>query len=217
MEAKGKIRLALVDDHSIFRDGIELMLKLNPSVDLVASLPNARTLFEWLKSNEADIFILDINLPKISGIELAKQLSRDLNHPKIIFLTSNTAKMFIDSAIKTGARGFLTKDCSKEELFNAIDKVFSNQYHFGQSIEQSLYENYAHHLSLLEDKTELSEREIQVMRAFANGMTYKEVEEELNISKKTIETHRKNIFDKLGLKNQTDLVKYAIKHHIIEL
>lgn len=212
-----KLHIALVDDHAIFRDGMELMLRLNPSVELRASLPNSRSLFEWLKENSADIFILDINLPKMSGIEVAKQLCKDLLNPKIIFLTSNTAKMFMDSAVKTGARGFLTKDCTKEELFNAIDRVYSNQYYFGKNIEQSLYENYANHLNLLEDKTELSEREIQVLRAFANGLTYKEVEEELNISKKTIETHRKNIFEKLGLKNQTDLVKYAIKHHIIEL
>ncbi len=216
MSAK-KINIALVDDHSIFRDGLELMLSLNPSVELVASLPNARSLFDWLKENSADLFILDINLPKISGIELAKQLKKEIPHPKIIFLTSNTAKMFMDSAIKTGAKGFLTKESPKEELFQAIESVYSNHYYFGKNIEQSLYANYAHHLNLLEDKTELSERELQVLRAFANGLTYKEVEEELSISKKTIETHRKNIFEKLGLKSQTDLVKYAIKNHIIEL
>ena len=211
------INIALVDDHSIFRDGIELMLSLNPQAELVASLPNARALFGWLKENTADLFILDINLPQMSGIEVAKQLNKDLKNPKIIFLTSNTAKMFMDSAIKTGARGFLTKESSKEELFEAIESVYHNQFYFGKSIEQSLYANYAHHLNLLDDKTELSERELQVLRAFANGLTYKEVEEELSISKKTIETHRKNIFEKLGLKNQTELVKYAIKNHIIEL
>ncbi len=212
-----KIRIALVDDHAIFRDGVELMLRVNQSFQLVASLASARALYDWLKTNETDVFLLDINLPGVSGIELARQLVKDYKHPKIIFLTSNSAKMFMDSAIKTGARGFLTKQCSKEELYEGIESVHYGRYYFGKNIEQAVYENYASHLHLLEDRTALTDREIQVLRAFANGMSYKEVEEELNISKKTVETHRKNIFDKLGLKNQTDLVKYAIKHHIIEL
>ena len=211
------IKVVLVDDHSIFRDGLELMINLNPMYELAAGLANGRSLFEWLKHNTADLFVLDINLPQMSGIEIAKQLRKDLGNPKIVFLTSNTAKMFMDSALKTGAKGFLTKESSKDELFKAMEQVYYNNFYFGKSIEQSLYASYARNLDFLAERNELSEREIQVLRAFANGMSYKEVEEELSISKKTIESHRKNIFDKLGLKNQTDLVKYAIKHHIIEL
>lgn len=214
---KKAIKVVLVDDHAIFRDGIELLIELNPLYELAASLSSARGLFEWLKSNNADVFILDINLPGTSGIEVARQLFKELGKPKILFLTSNTAKGYIENALKTGAKGFLTKESSKSELFDALDYVHRNQFYFGKNIEQSLYENYANTLHLVDDKNELTEREVEVVRAFANGLSYKEVEEELNISKKTIETHKKNIFQKLGIKNQADLIKYAIRQNIIEL
>lgn len=217
MKNPEKISTIIVDDHAIFRDGMELMLKLNPNFNLIGSFPNASTLFEFLKKQQPDIYILDINLPKINGIEIAKQLKKENEKAKIVFLTSNTAKAFMDSALKTGAKVFLTKDSTKEELFTALDKAYNNQYYFGKNIEQSVYENYANQIKMFENELSLSEREIQVLRAFANGLSYKEVEEELNISKKTIETHKKHIFDKLGLKNQTDLIKYAIKNQIIEL
>ena len=212
------IKALLVDDHELFRDGIEMLLGLQNHIELVANLPNSRKLFDYLKGNELpDIFILDINLPKTSGIELAKQLTNEYGKLNIIFLTSNSAKMFIDAALKTGAKGFLTKECSKEELVLAIESVHNGQFFFGREIEQSLYQGYVNQLHVINEETELSEREIQVLKSFANGLTYQEVAEELSISKKTVEAHKKAIYEKLQLKNQTDLVKYAIKHHIIEL
>ena len=212
------IRVFLVDDHELFRDGIEMLLSLQQHITLEASHPNARSLFNYLKDHSLpDIFILDINLPKTSGIELAKQLIKEYGKLNIVFLTSNSAKAFMDAALKTGARGFLTKEASKEELVLAIETVFNGQFFFGREIEQSLYQGYVNQLHVINEETELSEREIQVLRSFANGLTYQEVGEELSISKKTVEAHKKAIYEKLQLKNQTDLVKYAIKHHIIEL
>ena len=123
----------------------------------------------------------------------------------------------MDAALKTGAKGFLTKECSKEELVVAIESVHNGQFFFGKEIEQSLYQRYVHQLSNASEESELTDREIDVLRSFANGLTYQEVADELNISRKTVEGHKKAIYDKLQLKNQTDLVKYAIKHHIIEL
>lgn len=212
------IRVLLVDDHELFRDGIEMLLGLKHHIALEASHPNARSLFAYLKDHALpDIFILDINLPKTSGIELAKQLVKDYGNLNIIFLTSNNAKQFMDAALKAGAKGFLTKECSKEELVVAIESVHNGQFFFGKEIEQSLYQGYVHQLSNASEDSELTEREVEVLRCFANGLTYQEVAEELNISRKTVEGHKKAIYDKLQLKNQTELVKYAIKNHIIEL
>ncbi|MEM9894923.1 MAG: response regulator transcription factor [Bacteroidota bacterium] len=213
-----KITVLLVDDHEIFRDGIEMLLHLQPHIDLQGSLPNARKLQEYLKCHPLpDVLILDINLPKTSGIELAKELTKEFKQVKTIFLTSNSAKTFLDAALRTGAKGFLTKECSKDELVNAIESVDSGQYFFGREIEQSLYEGYVHQLQVANEESELTDREVEVLRFFANGSTYQEVAEELSISKKTVEGHKKAIYEKLQLKNQTELVKYAIKHHIIEL
>jgi len=213
-----KINCVIVDDHELFRDGIEMLLGLQNHIELIASIPNARRLFDHLKQNDLpDIFILDINLPKISGIELARQLTNEYGQVNIIFLTSNSAKMFIDAALKTGAKGFLTNECSKDELVLAIESVQNGQYFFGKEIEQSLYQGYVNQLHISDEASELTDREIEVLRYFANGHTYQEVADELSISKKTVEAHKKALYEKLQLKNQTDLVKYAIRHHIVEL
>jgi len=132
------IRVLLVDDHELFRDGIEMLLSLKQHITLEACFPNARSLISYLKEYPLpDMFILDINLPKTSGIELAKQLVKEYGIVNVIFLTSNSAKAFMDAALKTGAKGFLTKECSKEELVAAIESVQNGQYFFGKEIEQS--------------------------------------------------------------------------------
>ncbi len=210
------IKTVLVDDHELFRDGIEILLGLQSGIELLASVSSGRKLFDYLKHNPIpDLFLLDINLPGTSGIELARQLTNEYGTQKFIFLTSNSAKMFMDAALKTGAKGFLTKECSKEELIRGIEQVYHGEYFFGKDIEQTLYQGYVGQLS--NQDTGLTDREMQVLRHFANGLTYQEVAEELSISRKTVEVHKKAIYEKLQLKNQTDLVKYAIKHHIVEL
>ncbi|MFY0690273.1 MAG: response regulator transcription factor [Cyclobacteriaceae bacterium] len=213
-----EINVVLVDDHEIFRDGIALLLNTNNAINLTGSVGSARKLFKLIENHPpVDVFILDINLPQMSGIEIARQLTRDYPKAKVIFLTSNTARMFMESALKTGAKGFLTKDCSTDELVKAIEKVFLGEYFFGSNIEQSVFASYVQRLGQTEDITELSDREIEVLRCFANGMSYNEIAEELSISKKTVEAHKKTIFTKCQFSNNADLVKYAIKHHIIEL
>ncbi|MEM8894013.1 MAG: response regulator transcription factor, partial [Bacteroidota bacterium] len=156
-------RVILVDDHALFTDGVELLLQLQPHIQLVKSFTTANRLLEYLKDHELpDIFVLDVNLPKISGIELAKLLVKEYNQVKMIFLTSNSAKVFIDAALKTGAKGFLTKECSKDELVTAIDAVSNGQYFFGREIEQSLYQGYVHQLHTSEEAHELTDREVEV-------------------------------------------------------
>jgi DNA-binding NarL/FixJ family response regulator len=213
-----EIKVMLVDDHEIFRDGISLLLSSNSSITLSGSVSSARELFDSLdEETPVDVFLLDINLPQMSGIELARKINQIRSHPKIIFLTSNTAKMFMESALRSGAKGFLTKDCSTEELVRAIERVAAGEYFFGKNIEQSVYSNYIDKLSQSGNESELTEREIEVLRCFANGDSYEQVANELNISKKTVEAHKKAVFEKLKFQNNADLVKYAIRHHIIEI
>lgn len=211
------IKVLLVDDHELFRDGVEMLLSLEDHIRLAASLPNGRLLLEYLKTHEMpDVFILDINLPGVSGIELARQLISQYGKLNIIFLTSNKAKSFMDAALRVGGRGFITKECTKEELVDALETVNSGQLYLGKGMAQFAYQGYVHHLTADDQAAKLTERELQVLQDFANGLTYQEVADKLGIAKKTVEGHKKTIYEKLSLKNQTDLVKYAIRYHIVE-
>ena len=208
----------MVDDHEIVRDGIRALLMGNTEIRLVASFPNASEFSAYLKEHPSffDVLILDISLPNISGIELTRQLIKENSKVKILMLSASTGKVYIENALKAGAKGFLPKDCSREELITAIKQVFYKNIYIGKNLEQVVLENYINRLHYTEED-ELTSREVEILTGFANGLTYNEIADQLNISKKTIESHKKNIFEKLHFKTNADLIKYAIKHHIIEL
>ncbi|MEQ6120773.1 response regulator transcription factor [Reichenbachiella sp. MALMAid0571] len=212
------INIGLVDDHEIVRDGIRALLMGNTEIRLTASFPNASEFSAYLKEHPSffDVLILDISLPNVSGIELTRQLIKENSKMKILMLSASTGKAYIENAFKAGAKGFLPKDCSREELITAIKQVFYKNIYIGKNLEQVVLENYINRLHYTEEE-ELTSREVEILTGFANGLTYNEIADQLNISKKTIESHKKNIFEKLHFKTNADLIKYAIKHHIIEL
>ena len=214
---KGTIRIALVDDHEIVRDGIRALLLGNKTVDLVGSFSQPAELHRFLnKGGKIDVLVLDIAMPQMSGIELTRQLIKDKAVPRILILSANTNRNYLESALKAGVHGFIPKDCSKEEMITAIEQVYSGNLYIGQNLSQAVLANYVQRLHRPEDP-ELTDREVEILKGFANGMSYIDIADELNISKKTVESHKKNIFEKLNLQSNADLVKYAIKHHIVEL
>lgn len=215
------IDLIIVDDHQIVIDGLRAMLLLNKSFKIIGTAQSATQLWELLQQKKPRVLLLDINLPEMSGIEIAKEI---LIHQQldlyVLILTGNTERKYILEAVEVGVHGFLPKESPKEELIKAIQMVARGEYYFGQSIAPIVYEAFARQRSGKEIMTTpavLTERELEVMKGFANGQTYKEIGADLFISPRTVETHKKNIFRKLQFENQADLIKYAIKNDIIQL
>jgi len=213
----GKIRLLMIDDHELFRDGLSLFLKMQPDVEVLAAAASPRELHQLLAQHEADIILMDINLPQQSGIDLTRQLVKDQPKLKIVFLSGNEGQAYVEQALKAGGRGFVPKSAPKTEVLAAVRKVYSGQYFFPEGLAQTVFQQYVVQLNNSPDSQSLTDRELEVLRCFANGMSFKEIEDSLNISKKTIEHHKKAIFDKLGFASNADLVKYAIKNNIVEL
>lgn len=212
-----KIKLIIVDDHEIIRLGMKALLFGNPQIDIVGDVGTGNELISLLKKVTPDIILLDINLPVISGLELLKRIRESHSEIKMLMISANVNSHFIESSIKNGAVGYLHKNCSKEELLEAIDTVTLGKMYFSKNISPSVYEALANKLRNSGSNEGLSDREIEVLIAFAEGLSYAEIAENLAISKKTVEAHKKSIFDKLGFKNNADLVKYAIKQRFIEL
>jgi len=212
-----------VDDHQIVRDGIFALLIKEREIEIVGEASNGDELFEKLKFIKPDIIILDISLPKMSGIEIAGILKKDYPDLRIIVFSSYTDEETIFKSIRAGAKGFLPKDSMREDLVEAIKKVHQGFEYLSEKIPNTILMDYIKKSGSKDDKYNntklgnLTKREREILKLIADGLSYKEVGAELFISVRTVETHKNNILQKLELKSTIDLVKFAIKNDLIDL
>ncbi len=214
-----KIKLILVDDHPIVRDGLKVLLMNVPNVEVIGEAADSIELFELLKSNHPDILLMDISMPNLSGIEITEKLNADESPIKIIMFTADASDESVFDALKAGALGYLPKNAKRVEILEAINKVYEGEEYLAESITSTVLKTYISRARRSEpDKNiELSKREIEIVELFSEGLTYKEIANHLYISTRTVESHKNNILEKLELKTIVDLVKYAIRNGIIKL
>ena len=213
------LKVAIVDDHQIFRQGLKMLFLNNDDFQVVVEAKTGEEFLELQKNMEIDIVLLDIAMPGIGGLEVLKILKEKNLEFKIIMLSANDDQKSILDAVKYGAMGFLDKNTTKEELFVALNEVCNNNSYFGKNISHIVFNNFAESLKNEKQKPNnvLSEREIEVVKLIASGLTSKEIAAKLFISSRTVEAHKNNILEKLGLKTSADIVKYAIKNNLIDL
>ncbi len=212
-----KTTLFIVDDHHLIVDAIQAYLLGNEKYQLLGSASNPSELLDFLNRKQPDILILDVKLPGMQGPELALSIKDKYPGIKIIFLSSNTDKQTIDKAIKAGGVGYLSKDITEQEFITALDKISQGNTYYSQNIQQIIFDGFTQAIKSTKDTLPLSEREIEIIKYFAEGFSYKEIAERLFISTRTVEAHKRNIMDKLNLKTTVDLVKFAIKNGIVTL
>lgn len=217
-----QIKIILVEDHQIVRDGIKSLLANSIDIEIVNEAENAYELFEILKTDLPDIILLDISLPTMSGIEIAKILSRDFPSIKILMLSMYTSEDFVFNALKAGIKGYLPKNITRDELILAVNEVYKGNEYFSKSISDTILKSYINNAKLnakrsSEKLDNLTLREKEILRYVAEGYNNNDIVERLNISIRTVETHKTNIMKKLELHNVVELVKFAIKNNIIEI
>lgn len=214
-----EITLYVVDDHTIVRDGIKMML-LESHVNVIGDFGNSDELFHGLKVKQPDIVLLDISLPGLSGIEITKISTELYPQVDILILSALEDEETITQAIRAGVKGFLPKQTNQVELLHAITEIKKGNRYFGTDISKTVFNITVKNLSLKPDDEapiELTPREIEIVKLFADGLMYKEIAHQLSISIKTVETHKANVMRKLELKSTAGLVKYAIKNSIVDL
>jgi DNA-binding NarL/FixJ family response regulator len=216
------IKIILVDDHQIVRDGIKSLLSGAANIEVIGEASDAYELYTLLKENQPDIVILDLSLPKISGIEIIKTLTHEYDNIRVLVLSMYTTEDFIFNSIKSGAKGYLPKNTTRKELLEAIYKLSHNEEYFSESISNIILKSYIKKAKTGDRYSEkkeaaLSARELEILRLFAEGVSNKAIAEELSISIRTVESHKNHIMQKLELKSTVDLVKFAIKNKIIEI
>lgn len=214
-----KINIILVDDHLIVRDGIKQILLKEENFIVVGEAENYDELIKLINFSTPDIILMDISLTGKNGIEITKELNKSYPEIKVIMLSMHISEEFIINSINAGALGYLPKNTSKKELIESINTVYNGGQHFNANISniaiKSLIKSKNTEKEINSDN-QLSKREIEVLKLYAEGYSNKEISDKLFISIRTVESHKNHIIQKLDLKSPVDLIKYAIKNKMID-
>jgi DNA-binding NarL/FixJ family response regulator len=206
------IRIILVDDHRIVREGISGILRACPEFDVVAEAGDGKSAIEFTRELSPDVVIMDISLPDMTGIEAAREILGSNPKIKIIALSMHTDTRFVRDMLDSGASGYLLKDCASDELVRAVLLVSTNQIYVSPQIANTVIKDYrdrnGHHP---EHQEKLSARELTILRLISEGKSIKEAASKLNLSPKTVETLRMRIMNKLDVHSTAQLIKYALR------
>ena len=211
------MKILLVDDHTLFRNGLKMLLDTLPGYEVTGEASNGKEFLELIARYDYDIIFLDIEMPEINGIEAAKMAIEQKPELKIITLSMYGDEEYYDQMVDAGAKGFLLKNTNLQEVKTAIDTVMSGGNYFSQELMQSLLRNYKSVKETKGPEAELSEREIEILLLICSGLSNQQIGDTLFISKRTVEKHRANILSKSNSKNTAGLVMYAIKNQMIEM
>jgi len=216
------IRIFLVDDHQLVRDGIKSLLMSSNEIKILGEASTGKECFARVAIEPPDILILDISLPDTNGIEITKRITAEYPQTKVLILSMYTDEDFIFNAVKAGARGYLPKNTSREELLSAIHAIYEGEEFFADSISRIMLKSYVRKAKEEDMASQggpipLTTREIEILKLFAEGYINKEISDKLDISIRTVETHKNHIMKKLELKSTVELIKYVIKNKIVEI
>jgi two-component system response regulator NreC len=213
------IQAIVVDDHGLFRIMLKATLDAHcPDIRIVAEAQDGAELFRLLAVTPADLILLDINLPGMSGVEIARRLHSDRPDIKILAISAENTAQTVESMIEAGINGFVSKQFSNiQELAQAIRTVVSGMDYFGRDIAAIIYELYVAKKKTTVVTSEFTEREREIILACRDGLLCKEIAEKMGISINTINTHKKRIFQKLGINTTIEMVQYALKCGIIRV
>jgi DNA-binding NarL/FixJ family response regulator len=209
------IRVILAEDHDIVREGLQSLFKDDEDIKIVGEAANGQILIDLLQTTPADIILMDINMPVMNGLEATKYVTRHYKKTKVVVLSMMDHPGYLKQMMEAGAEGYVLKSAGKEELIRAIKTVYSGRSFISPEISLKVA---AADSKELESKkmVKLTKRELQVLELLAEGLTNKEIAEKIYLSKRTVETHRKNLIDKTNSKNSSALIKYAIVNGILK-
>lgn len=211
-------KVLIADDHQLFREGLVNLISSAPDIEVVAEAKDGREATEKAKKIKPDVVLIDIGMPEMNGIEATRIIKKDNPQVKVIAVSMHSDRQFVKGALEAGADGYLLKNCTYRQLIDAVQSVISGKKYLSDDITEMVIQGYLDpEDSAPEGQLDLSERELEVLKLYAEGKSTREISEKLFISVKTVGTHKQHIFDKLGLKSNADMVKYAIKEGLIQL
>lgn len=212
-----KIRVMIVDDHELIREGLKQLLELDGDIEIVSEAGNGAECLEKLKRIDPDVLLLDINMPGQSGIEVLQKIRARNMNTKVLILTVHNEAEYLVKAVDIGVNGYLMKDSSSGELKKAIYSVMNNENYIQASLTPLLNSRLVARDIDKEKLESLTRREKEVVIKIANGMSNKEIANHLNISERTVKNHISNIFKKIDVSDRTQAAVFAIRNNLIKL
>jgi DNA-binding NarL/FixJ family response regulator len=213
-----KISVLIADDHKIIRVGIRGLIELSPDIKVTAEVSNGTEVFEALRKNKINVILMDIDMGNTSGIETTRQVKRDYPEINVLGLTMHEEQQYIVAMLAAGASGYLLKNTGLEELLTAIRTAARGDSYFSHQVSSTLLHAITQQKEVLPVKNTdnlLTDRETEILKLIAEEHSNAEIANKLFISIRTVDTHRRNLLDKLQAKNTAGLVKYAIEKGIL--
>jgi len=210
------IRIILADDHRMFRDGLRALIEKEQDIKVIGEAENGRTTVQLARELSPDVVVMDIGMPDLNGVEATRQIAAQCPSVRVIALSMHSDKRFVTEMLHAGASGYLLKDCAFQELAQAIRTVARNQAYLSPRIAGVVVTDYAGRLPTTKVAA-LTPREREVLQLLAEGKNTKEIASALNVSVKTVETHRAQIMGRLDLHSVAELTKFAIREGLTSL
>jgi len=214
MSSKNSTRLLIADDHQLVADGVKAIFESSPLFEVVGVANNGKEALRFLKSIAVDLVITDVEMPEIDGFQLIEKLRKEDYSCRIIVMTMHKEKPLVTSLLQLGADGFLLKSASSDEMLLAAQSVMIGNKYTSSEITEILLT--ADKPQQIDEKVELSGRELEILQLIAEGFSNKEIGEKIFISHRTVDKHRANMMSKIGARNVAELVRYAMRNELID-
>jgi DNA-binding NarL/FixJ family response regulator len=213
------IRILIADDHQIVRQGLKTLLEKEPDMEVVAEAEDGRRTVTMAKEFTPNVVIMDIKMPDLNGIEASRQILSELPEVRVIALSMYSDRRFVTNMLKAGAHGYLLKDCAFEELAQAIRLVMSNKTYLSPGVAEVVVKDFVTQIPGRSQSvfSVLTARELEVLQLLAEGKRTSQIADLLQISIKTVDTHRQQIMRKLDTRSVAELTKYAIREGLTSL
>jgi len=216
-----KIHILIADDHKMFREGLKEILGKEPNLAIVGEAGDGREVIGQMGQHPVDVVLMDIDMPGVNGIETTRHIVQKHPHTRVLVLSMHSDAKYIISMLEAGAKGYVLKTAGKEEMIAAVNAVASGDSYFSHLISTRIIEQLQHHkvgsgIASAAEQPPLTPREFEVLKLIALEYSNPEIAQKLYISIRTVDTHRRNLLEKLGVKNTAGLVKYALKMGLLD-
>ena len=211
------MKIALVDDHTLFRTGLAGLLSQHDGFEVVADVGSGEEFLVMLPSLDVDVVFMDISMPGMDGAETTRRALAERPNLRIVTLSMYGDEHYYTRMMESGASGFLLKDSDIEEVYSAVEVTMAGDSYFSSALIGTLTRNMSMLAVDEPDEDQLSNREVEILVEVCRGLSNQEIADKLFISKRTVDKHRANIMEKTGCKNTANLVVYAIKNHLVDL